>query len=307
MNRQSSFVKIAKYIANIDLSFVRTLEARFIKKNNEEPFTIFILGLPRSGSTLTYQCFINAFEVTYLSNFSHFLYQLPFLGNKISSILSKRYQSNFHSDEGYVSGFLGPAEGLHFWKKWMGADIIQSNNIKVTARDTDYIKNVLTSITSVKKPFITCYLGHLLKIEELKRDFPNALFIMLKRDEVENSLSLLRCRQKLDNPKSWFSVKPTDCQNLGEQNEYKQIVKQVKSLTRKLETVALDENTFTVDFEEICNDPNLVMDNFKLFAKKKGYDLSSKYRLPESFINKSNPDTDDAITFRGYFREYEGK
>lgn len=308
-NRQSNFVKIAKYLSAIDLSFLKSIESYFVKKsnNNEEPYTIFILGLPRSGTTLTYQCFLNAFNINYLSNLGHFLYQLPYFGNKISGTLSKKYRSNFHSNEGYVSGLLGPAEGLHFWKKWMGADIIESKNIKATATEKSYIKHVLRNVSSTTKPFVTCYLGHVLTIDELKRDFPNALFIVLKRDKVANSLSLLRCRQKQDEPKSWFSVKPTECQNLIDENEYQQIIRQVNSLNCKLDAIALDDNTFTVDYGAICDNPNLVMSNFKTFALNKGYTMLSKYKLPDNFINKFNPEDSDALIFNDLFEKNKEK
>ncbi len=306
MSRQSNFVKVAKYLSTIDYTLFRKIENFIInnKKNKEEPCAIFILGLPRSGTTLTYQCFITAFNVVYLSNFSHFFHQLPFFGNKMGSFFSKNYRSNFKSDKGYVKGLFGPAEGLLFWKRWMGLDIDQSNNYKVNPNIKTYIKNVLSNISTYKKPFVTCYLGHVLAVDDLRRDFPNSLFIVLRRDKVANALSLLRCRQEQDDPKFWFSVKPDECQKSCGLNEYQQIVRQINILNKNLDALENADNAFLVDYEKICINPTSVMAEFKAFASNKGYDMAYKYQLPEKFTNKFNPIEDDAKFFRDYFKTH---
>ena len=46
------------------------------KKQSKRLKAIFIIGLPRSGTTLTYQAFCHSFNSVYISNFSNLIYKL---------------------------------------------------------------------------------------------------------------------------------------------------------------------------------------------------------------------------------------
>lgn len=85
------------------------------------PSAIFIIALPRSGSTLTYQCFSSRFVLNYLTNFTHFFFKVFLFSSLISFgfISTLGSVSTFRSSNGFVAGFLGQAEGLIFWRYWM--------------------------------------------------------------------------------------------------------------------------------------------------------------------------------------------
>ena len=89
-------------------------------KTSESLPAIFILAPPRSGSTLLYQLLTEAFYNVHLTNISNLLFSTPVLGSVLSDWLCKNYKTNFESSKGFVQGLCGEAEGMKFWKYWMG-------------------------------------------------------------------------------------------------------------------------------------------------------------------------------------------
>jgi len=296
MKRKSPIVFIGRIIQKIPLAFLRVFEIPFFLFRKKRPSLIILLALPRSGSTLTYQALIHSFNANYLSNLGNLLYQIPVIGNFFTRLFCGDYHSDFRSDHGFVSGICGPAEGLRFWSYWFNNGIderrFQNREKKKHDRRVNYLIKALSVISSVKRPFITGYLGHVLEIEKLRRCFPDAVFIRLHRDPVSTALSLYNNRGEEKN--RWFSVFPKECEEYIDRPPHKQVAAQVYWLNRRLFAYN-GENVLDISYEELCNHPQELINKVVDFSKNRGVMLKEKSQLPSFFKLKqvdceSNPD-----------------
>ena len=87
-----------------------------------EYFPIFIIGAPRSGTTLIYQSLISALDVGYPSNLIARFWENPLFGYALQNDIypdSYNFISSFESIHGYSkNSALEPHEFGYFWSRW---------------------------------------------------------------------------------------------------------------------------------------------------------------------------------------------
>ncbi len=162
---------------------------------------IYIIGAPRSGTTITYQKILKSFNVKYLDNYLHMLFGVPFLRGLSNSFKPSEAE---HSHHGFVPGLRGAAEGLHFWKYWLGLDttIRDMNTAKIK-----HLKKYIDYLEWNRRPFLSCYLGMLGHAQQLAMVDPDVFLILLQRDPLEVKKSMAKCY--IDNDMAedkWFSL-----------------------------------------------------------------------------------------------------
>lgn len=311
MSRASLVVRLGRLIQRLPISVLRPLELLLLGKRYKKEHLIFLLALPRGGSTLTYQVLCQAFNPFYLSNLSNLLFQLPLFGSWVTGCYSHRHKSTYMSKYGFVSGLFGPAEGLAFWKYWFANGLVEANhdnfsNSKLEKR-VCFLRKVFSVITTPRRPFVSGYLGHLLMVRKLRKSFPNAIFFCLHRDPIENALSILRCREKSHSSK-WFSVCPKECEGIKQANIYEQVAAQVYWLNKRLDEVD-GSNVFHTNYEDLCGAPEKVLDEFVEFCKKKDLKMEKVFDVPKLFKRRTydSRDLDDCEKIRTAFKKLERK
>ena len=244
----------------------------FKRKGNYFPI-IFILGIPRSGSTITYQILNRGTKSFYISNLWNLLYSIPYLGGKF---VKKNYSNdNFNSDKGLVNGINGESEGMKFWSYWIGQSLEQKRK-KVTNTRIKYIRSVFSSLICNKKPLITGYLGHVFSIKFIRKFFPGSVFIYLKRDDLSNIYSMVKTYRDFDNNRKgfeWMSLKPKGWEKKKNLDVINKIFWQYNTIKKHIENSISVNDTLIVRYEDICVDPHKFLLTVKEFVKKHGIDL----------------------------------
>lgn len=298
--RAAAIVKAGRLFQKTPLHWLRPIES--IGLSSSEHFhkncqMLFLMALPRSGSTLTYQSLIHALQPRYLSNLGNALYQLPYWGTKVSGLQAKGYTSDFASANGFVSGLSGPAEGLRFWTYWLGMGLEEQNEISKSRKLEEYIRRVFFNLTSPAQPYLTGYLGHVLYWKKLKSLFPNAIFIHLHRDPISNAHSIYRIRRKSPQ-QEWFSLRPSECRDIGDKCLPFQAAAQVYWLNRKLEQLDAEDRVIQIAYEDLCRNPNDEVDRVIEACNTLGLRLKRKNALPDSFDYKISDARNDLEAFR---------
>lgn len=290
--RRSLAVQAGRLIQRVPLSWGRALESPLVRlgsRRGSEPCLIVLLALPRSGSTLTYQCLIHALQPLYLSNLWNMLYALPWSGGSVSAKRCAGHHSDFRSTQGFVGGLCGPAEGMRFWSYWCGCGLDESSGRSLPEarlqRRLAYLRQTLSVLTSPEKPMVTGYLGHVLAFDRLREWFPEAVFVRLHRDPLSNAVSILRSRQH--DPDTWFSVFPRECDGALSGGLFAQIASQVYWLNRRLEAVQNDPRAVHVTYEDLCGDPNAELRRIASFCNDQGSRLEVRESLPGTFPYRS--------------------
>lgn len=183
----------------IGASFLGLVLSFFPKRNVGH---IYIIGPPRSGTTITYQRFIKSFDIKYLDNYLHLTFGVPFIRGLSNLVAPSMEESSHH---GFVGGLRGAAEGLHFWKYWFGAKLTYSETIKLKGGFAKYIDYLEFN----KRPFTTCYIPHLGHAQEILDQDLNAFIIILRRNsnDVSNSLRKIYIEKTIPEYE-WFSYQP---------------------------------------------------------------------------------------------------
>src|SRR3989304_2155174 len=80
---------------------------------------VFVLGAPRTGSTILYQAFVSAFGLPYFSNLvNEYFAASPIVGLLVQSAADRNHKVAFHSHYGKTEGPFEPSEASHVMRHW---------------------------------------------------------------------------------------------------------------------------------------------------------------------------------------------
>ena len=217
---------------------------------------VFILGLPRSGTTLVYQYLAHRLDVAYFTHGDGIYHAFPLT----AALLAGRggYESDFASDYGKSTGRAAPHEAGGFWNRSLGAeDYIESVSPAIQRRLYRTVAGL--QVLSGGKPFVNKNVKHLLRLPVLSRIFPHAHFLVVERSLHDTALSILRGRwQNLGDSARWWSVRPPDYAQIKDLPPTEQVARQVLSLRRRLRadlTQIEPGRVLAVDYAVFCQQP----------------------------------------------------
>jgi hypothetical protein len=158
--------------------------------------------------------------------------------------------------------------------------------------DFDGIKKGFASIEKAfNKPFIAKGLMLQYNIGEFYHNISNVIFIYLKRNPIDNMISIYNARIKYYSDENiWWSVKPKEYEKLKNMDVYHQIAGQVfytnKSIEEELKSIPEDRKVI-VNYRDFCENPNAFYETLKRKYNNLGYSLIDDYNGKAEF-NVSN-------------------
>jgi len=217
---------------------------------------IFLIGAPRTGSTLLFQLLLRQFRVAYISNV---MAAAPRFMVRICS-LSQRVCTGFdgelrNSEFGFLPGLWAPNEAGQIMRDWFGESADDAGTPRVRA--------MMTAIAdAAQAPLVLKNLSNTLRLTRIKRTFPAARLLLLRRDPRWTAQSLLLARRRLlGDERGWWSVAPPDYQSVIRREPVYQVLWQAD----RLEQIALDaclaapQRAAVVDYEYLCAHPGQTM------------------------------------------------
>ncbi|TFG94030.1 MAG: sulfotransferase [Myxococcales bacterium] len=223
---------------------------------------VFILGLPRSGTTLVSQYIVHRLEVAYWTNGVGRHPRAPV----VTTLLEKRrgpYLSDFRSRYGKVEGSTAPREAGSLWGRFF--DLERPTHFDdVSSEAAERLRNLVAATQRVfgGAPFVNKNVKHMLRIDALARIFPESLFLVVRRRMQDAGLSILRARLEAQDPTRWWSVRTPDWEELMALPLEEQVAAQVRGLRRQL-GADLDaiprERVLQLDYERFCRQPDLCL------------------------------------------------
>jgi hypothetical protein len=245
--------------------------------------TIFIVGAPRSGTTLLVQLLITCFELGYINNIAARFWMAPYIGAWLASGFQAPNRPpavGFSSELGRTPEYEGPHEFGYFWRRWFQyGDTHELSEEQVAAIDTTHLRQELAAIEYVfdrpllfkNAPALSLQVGFLASV------LPEAVFIHCRREHVYVAQSLLLSRLKYyGNKESWFSVKPKEYRWLKERPYVEQIAGQIFYTRRRIEQALVSlgsRRRLNVDYESLCKRPQEVLERVANLVAGTGYKL----------------------------------
>jgi hypothetical protein len=261
----------------------------------------FILGPPRSGTTLLYELMLTRYQFAYLSNLAHRFYLTPVAATLLGRRGIQQWQGSFESAYGHIEGWAAPNEGGWIWNRWFPEESYLSED-RAAALPVETIRPTIQSLCNVlDAPFLNKNVMHSVHMRLLDAIFPGCLFVHLQRDPAENMRSILRARANEGGPalrEDWWSVKPRHWDRYRNSGNAVQAAAQVLHIHRE---IALDakhlglERRIVVDYADVCARPKDTIDRIGNFMTTAGVELRDHAGLPDEFRRSPGLGRDDDL------------
>jgi hypothetical protein len=222
---------------------------------------VFIIGAPRSGSTLLYQLLINVFDFFYFSNLvnSHFS-EYPAVGAALDQILNPREPVAYSSDHGKTEGPFGPSEASLVFRHWFGGEHpAQTQSAQVLLGKSEHLRLTMQSVyRMVGRPILIKNAWNCFRIRALVELFPAIQFVWIRRDIVQSAWSDLKARYLRGGPMVWNSATTANYRDIQQLPYWEQVVEQQYAYN---ESVALDLVRYApgrfceIWYEDVCQRP----------------------------------------------------
>lgn len=246
---------------------------------------IYIVGTPRSGTTLVSQLLSRYLPLGYVNNLIARFWLRPSVGIRLSqALLGKQGREgiSFQSTHGLTEEIGGPHEFGYFWRHWLRLDSAPNHHLSKEALDRldrAGLKQVLeqeilgTFGTGVIFKNVICgfHAGFLTGLH------PTSLFVHIKRDPLATAASILATRrERFGSYDVWWSLKPSTypC-GFNHADPAADVAKQVLDCRREMDEELSKEgvNHLDVTYEDLCADPALLMKGICAWVQEKQFDL----------------------------------
>ena len=260
---------------------------------------VFIIGPPRSGTTVLYQLLCKHFNFGYTNNFVADWYNIPITATRLYNIFSSQTSSiELTSNFGKSSNLYGPNEFGKFWYRWFSKTHELKDNYPLIENK---LRLEIAGLTKIhQKPMLFKNVINSMRINVLSQIFDNSIFIVLNRKNLDIAQSILNARIELYNNKnhSW-SVITSALQTDPEIPYYKQIVHQIRGVTSNINLARknIGDNKFIfVDYKELCNNTDQVLKSIHSQLNTRGIRVDAYNNYP----NKLNYSTGKKVSDADY-------
>lgn len=233
------------------------IAADFYESGQGQRGIVFIVGAPRTGSTLLYQILTNVIDVVYLSNFANLFYHSLLTGMILhQKVFGARPHNSFVSDNGRTRRWIDPSESGKFWYQWYPKDIPRlSENILAEVNFSRMVRTIRSIQCRLEKPLIFKNQTNSQRVSHLARLFPDSIFIHVTRDPFSVARSIIRQRRRfLGSADKWYSIKPEDYEEIRNLDYVEQVVKQiygVDDMIRRAFANLETDRCLTIRYEEL--------------------------------------------------------
>ncbi len=264
---------------------------------------LFIVGAPRSGTTLTYQVITQQLRVGYFTSIMNYFYGAPNLVSRVLKPFYNRPAPIFSSTFGKTDKILSPAENANFWFQWFPRDSKQGHYVDPVDLQLEFYKDLIASVGSIscinEKPMVFKNLYLSMVVGALAQIFADARFIFVRRDRIYTCQSLFKARLKKTKPENWWSIKVPQYRKLLSMPLWYQVVDQVVC-TENIIQDDLDRfapsRYMTISYEDLCAQPQHVIRSIGEWLSRVGYVAYADVRLPERFcVSREKTLSDDLV------------
>ncbi|OPL10015.1 MAG: hypothetical protein AVO34_12590 [Firmicutes bacterium ML8_F2] len=244
---------------------------------------------------MLYQYMAAYFDIAYPTNFHTKLYGSMFLSEHFSKLLMRGSQATFESDHGKVRGITSPSEFAPFWYQYFpkGGMILNNKEWEVCRTKLSSQLRVMKMIN--KRPLLFKNVYNSLRITQLEAADDNSVFIVIRRELKNNIRSILRGRKrKSGGYQQWRSVMPPSLRFNVPESPVEQALEQICGVYEEIELADKFTNSLfiNVTYEDLCRNPQLVMDNIYTQINKNVGTINKrtmKSKLPREFSISQSP------------------
>lgn len=225
---------------------------------------VFILGSPRSGTTLLYQLLVEAFEVGYLANVHAEEPTDVARVEREQRPRAGRTGSDFESTHGATRQPWGPSEAGEFWYRFFDRDRHQVDHAAPEDRTVVQLRAAVRAFADAcGAPVVFKNTINSLRVPAIAAALPEARFVLIERDLADNARSLLVGRTKRGDITEWWGARPRGAEQVEHASPAAQVVwqaREVHAVARHALEALPPERTLQVTYDELCAAPRDLVD-----------------------------------------------
>lgn len=231
---------------------------------------IFIIGAPRTGSTILYQALSDYYKVAYIDNLACRLHGALFTGMILSRLLfGSRPHGNFKSRHGDTLqyGLHAPSECGGFWYRWLPKNRHFVDHPDISPSMTIQIRRELSAvINAFGEPLLVKNMNAGQRLRLIQKVFPGAKLIYLRRrhPDIVRSIKAVRVATGTPQGELW-SILPRNHAQLAALPEEEMIAGQIVAIEAQIEEdLALfpPDNVVTIRYEDFSEELVLSLGGF---------------------------------------------
>ena len=268
--------------------------------------SMFVVGAPRTGTTLLMQLLAASGSVCYPTNLVARFYANTYIGATIELLLKHilpPIKWSFQSSFGKTNQWYEPSEFGFFWEHHfpLAASHQLSQDSMSNIRLEDFFREIGAFHTVFHKPLAMKAMIMNYNLELLST-VPNSRFVRIVRNTTDVVYSIWRARRSLlGSDKQWLSCKPENWKQLSELTDpVEQIVAQVKSIDQAISEawLNLEGRCMTIEYGELCASPVGEVRRVESFIGTSAVDTRHRVdRIPSKF-DASSPFVPNALEKR---------
>lgn len=265
------------------------------KDNNRSIIPIWIIGSPRSGTTLMYQLTCSYLMGYYLTNRVANRYRISLITRAIERRLYAKspIPTSFRSKFGNTKNENDPHEGGQFFYQFFPKEQPYSTSKDLTNKQKEDIQTLIRAITTPFDLFISKNTFHSLRIKALSDLFPKSIFIWVRRETAATVYSILKARNKLQvSDKEWWGITPPGWETAQTQSVIDQTIWQVKETERIIERDLRNVHAqcAEVNYKQICEAPHSVLKSISDTYGLQKFVRANEDIIPNSFSYSDMPE-----------------
>lgn len=271
---------------------------------------IFVVGAPRSGTTLLYQTLAHFLPVTYFTNWSALFPRAPITANQVASRFLRTKRFDDRSFYGNVAGLAAPNDGFHVWNRWLGADRYRALQ-QISASAEREMKTFFNAWHGAfAKPFLNKNNRNTDCIALLAAIFEHAYFIEVRRHPVYVAQSLLLARQRIQGSKAigWGLRSANAASGKSYVDEVCEQVFAIETKLRADKRRVPPGRLMEISYERFCENPRSVVQRIAQDFLKKEIDEAALRRELRSFdaTNAARVEREEFAMIQGRINELYG-
>ncbi len=231
------------------------------RKNNLPP--VFVVGCPRSGTTIISQYLLAKYKFAYFSNLDRANANFPIV-SAIWNQSAKKFQPEFRNQYGQIKGIHAPGDGWEIFHRWFSYYYhpIKNNS------SIHQLKTTIAYYESIYGwPFFVKNNANSLRIIELSTLFPNAIIVVIQRNIYENINSIIKGKKKNQIPDDQFWGTGPDNALIPDipkdpvANSVYQYLFINKFITSSIKKIS-HKKVLTINFSEFKKNPSAFLEKF---------------------------------------------
>lgn len=255
---------------------------------------LFIVGVPRAGTTLVFQHLLNSFRFAYVSNLAEAHPRSPVTYSLVCRTLGGRTPT-YDNQLGQTPSATGASDGWNLFERWFPRYALEPVDRHRLAAECPQIVGALEWLYD--GPLANKNNHHSVRIQHLHRLFPDARFLHVTRDHRSTALSLRDAREEAEVAVGeWWSCPAPQFLDREFESQLEQAAFTVVGIDRHLQRTLNripDSQTVRVEYQRFCEDPNGIARDLQESYATDGVDLEQLSTSLDATLRASRRTADD--------------